>query len=402
MREKLNDRFAAAVPPGPQGKIERYFDTTKLAPQGFLLRVTPAGARAWCLQYRVKDSQRQREITIGDIKSWPISKARERGHELRRVIDTGGDPLADREVKRAAPSVADLVSRFQMEAFPSRAPGTQAEYASMLRHHIVPALGRLKVTAVTNEDVERLHHKITQAGKSRRANAVKSLVATLFAQAIVWKMCSLNPATGVKSNKEPGRERYLTPEEVERLVKVLDVWRKKERASACDSFDAIMLALLTGARRGEILSMAWTDLDLTSGTWVKPAHLVKQRRLHRVPLSEAALEVLRRRRVERDAGTKVVRLRDDFVFRGGGSKTHCNLLERDWYQIRALAGLEDVRFHDLRHNFASHLVSAGQSLAIIGRMLGHSRAQTTMRYSHLADQPLREAAAIVSRIVRGK
>ena len=397
MRERLSDRFAAAVPPGPRGNNARYFDTTERAPQGFLLRVTPAGARAWCLEYRVKDSQKQREITIGDTKSWPITEARKRGHELRRVIDTGGDPLADREEKRAAPTVADLIARFEAEAFPSRAPRTQGEYRAMLRDHVGPALGRLKVAAVTHEEVEKLHRKITDAGKSRRANAVKSLVSALFAQAIVWKMrAGDNPAAHVKGNKEQGRERYLKPEEVERLVEVLDRWRERRP----DSVDAIRLAMLTGARRGEILGMTWGDVDLAAGVWVKPAGLTKQRRSHRIPLGEAAREVLRRRQAERDAGGgKVVRWRDDFVFRGGGRKTHCNILERDWCQIRAAAGLEDVRFHDLRHSFASHLVSAGLSLPIIGAMLGHSKPATTQRYAHLADQPLREAAEIVGKIV---
>ena len=97
--------------------------------------------------------------------------------------------------------------------------------------------------------------------------------------------------------------------------------------------------------------------------------------------------VLRRRR---DAHA------DDFVFRDRGAKTHSNRFEDHWREIRAEAGLTDVRFHDLRHSFASHLAAAGLSLPIIGAMLGHSKAQTTQRYSHLADQPLRAAAEIAA------
>jgi len=395
MRENLSDRFAAGVVPSP-GKVARYFDQDRRAPRGFLLRETPAGARVWAVRYRVKDSGREREITIGDVKSWPIGEARKEGHKLRREIDAGGDPLGEREEKRAVPTVAELIERFIAEALPSLAPRTGAEYRAQLRDWILPALGNKKVTAVDREDIEQLHRKITATGKLRRANSVKSLCSTLFSQAIVWRMREDNPASHVKGNREHGRERYLTPEEIERLVAVIERWREKRP----DSVDAITLAMLTGARRGEVLSMRWPDVDLGAGVWNKPAALTKDRKPHRVPLSEAAVAMLRCRFDER-AG-KVVRLRgDDSVFRGAGSRTHANRLERDWAIIRAEASLSDVRFHDLRHSFASVLVGEGLSLEIIGKLLGHSRPGTTKRYAHLADAPLREAAEIAARRLRG-
>src|SRR5580704_2873328 len=103
MKAKLSDRFAGQAGPGI------YFDEDPRSPRGFGLRVTKALSRAWFLDYRVKDTGRQRRLTIGDIKSWPISEARRRGHELRREIDAGGDPLGDREEKRSAPTVTELV-----------------------------------------------------------------------------------------------------------------------------------------------------------------------------------------------------------------------------------------------------------------------------------------------------
>ena len=383
MREKLSDRFAATV--APTDKTVRYFDADPRSPRGLLLRVTSAGAKAWALRYRVADSRQAREITIGDVRSWRIAQARQRCHELRREIDAGGDPLGDREERRDAATVAELVERFIVEAMPSRAPRTQAEYKAMLRDWILPAIGHRKVEAVRREDIEKLHHKITEAGKPRRANAVKSLCSTIFAQAIVWRMRVDNPTNGVKGNAEHGRERYLGPEEVTRLLAVLERWRERQP----DSVDIVVLALLTGARRGELLGMRWAEVDLTAGAgvWTKPPASTKQRRLHRTPLSQDAVMVLCRRR-DAHAG--------DFVFRDRGAKTHSNRFEDYWREIRAEAGLTDVRFHDLRHSFASHLAAAGLSLPIIGAMLGHSKAQTTQRYSHLADQPLRAAAEIAA------
>jgi integrase len=401
MREKLTDSFARAVKPTP--KIERYFDTDRRAPRGFLVRVTPAGARTWAVRYRLADTGREREISIGSVESWPIAEAWKRGHELRREVDTGGDPLANREKKRQAKTVAQLAERFIEEALSKRAPRTQLEYRAMLRDWILPALGRLKVDAVAREDVERLHRRITAAGKTRRANAVKSLVSTLFNQAIVWGMLPphTNPADLVEGNKEHGRERYLKEDELERLMTTLERWGARRP----DSVDIISLAVLTGARRGEILGMHWDDVDLDKATWSKPASTTKQRKPHHTVLPQAAVALLKRRQDERQpASGKVIRLRATaelgHVFRGAGSKTAAHRLERDWYVIRAAAGLDDVRFHDLRHSYASLLVGAGVSLPIIGRMLGHSKPATTQRYAHLADEPLHAAAKIIGDKVR--
>jgi integrase len=395
MREKpaLSDKFGRSAEPGI------YFDHDHRSPRGFLLRVTPAGARSWCLNYRTKDTGRERRITIGDIRAWPISEARKRAADLRRIVDAGGDPLGEREEQRAAPTVADLAARFEMEALPSRARGTQAEYRAMLHAYVLPALGKRKVATVDREDIELLHRAITEGGKPSRANRVKSFASTIFAQGVKWKMCERNPASGVAGNREHNRERYLSAYEIERLVALLERWQEKQKY--VDSIDAVTLLLLTGARRGEVLSMTWADIDLDTGVWSKPPSRTKQRRGHRVPLSVPAIEVLRRRWAERDAGGRVVRLRDDHVFAGAGTKTHCNCLEGHWREIRAAAEIEDCRLHDLRHSFASVLIGEGLSLEIIGKLLGHSKAQTTERYAHLADQPLRAAAEKVGKIVRG-
>ena len=394
MRESLTDGFAAHVKPTPK-KIDRHFDTNPKSPRGFMVRVTPAGARTWALRYRLKESGREREISIGDVSSWPISEARKRAHELRREVDTGGDPLQRLADKRAEPVVAELAQRFIEESLPSRASSTQAEYKAMFRDWVLPAIGKKKVAAVDREDIERLHRKITEVGKSRRANAIKSLCSTLFTQAIVWKMCKDNPAQHIKGNPENPHERFLSGEELDRLMDVLE--RRRERRP--DSVDAITLAVLTGARRGEILSMRWGDVDIDGALWTKPHHLTKQRKVHHLTLSPEAVAVLRRRQAERDG--KVVRLRGDEVFRGAGSKTHCNTLERDWREIRAEARLTDCRFHDLRHSVASWLIAAGLSLPVVGSVLGHSKAQTTQRYSHLSRKAQQEAVDIVGALVGG-
>jgi integrase len=390
MREKLTDRFAATAPAG------LYWDTDPRSPKGLLLRVTAAGARAWCLNYRRKSDDREKRLTLGDVASWPVAEIRRRAAQLRREIDAGGDPLGVLDERRAAPTVADLVCRFEAEALSSRALSTRAEYKALARDWILPALGKLKVAAVERDDIEKLHRKITAEGKPRRANAVKSLCSTLFNQAIIWKMRDDNPCHLVRGNPEHGRQRFLKGDELDRLIGVLE----RHRTHYPDDVDATMLAALTGSRRGEILSMRWRDLDLPGAIWLKPPETTKQRREHRLTLSPEAIEVLQRRLAEREAPGKVVRLRpDDFVFAGGGAKTHTNRLERHWREFRAEAGLTDVRFHDLRHSVASFLIEAGMSLPVIGSVLGHSKPQTTARYAHVADSAQQKAVDVVGKLV---
>ena len=402
MRAKLTGRFAATVVP-TSGKIDRYFDTDHRSPRGLLLRVTPAGGRTWAVRYRVRDTKREREITIGDVKSWPIAEARKEGHRLRREIDAGGDPLGERETKRQAATVSQVWDRFASEQLPRRAARTQEEYAAQWRLWIAPSLGRLKVAAVRRADIEKLHHQLVEVGKLRRANSVKSLCSVLFGQAVAWNMRADNPCTGVKGVKEHARRRYLDDEkhELKRLEAALDEWRPKRP----DTVDIIEIAMLTGARRGEILSMRWSHIAFGKAIWNQPPTQTKQRDWHSPALPARAVEILERRKAEHDkrAAAKVVALReDDFVFTGGNSMTARNRLTHDWRAIRATAGLCDFRFHDIRHSVASWLISANLNLDVVGQVLGHKKAQTSRRYAHLHDAARRAAAEIIGAKVAGQ
>jgi integrase len=155
----------------------------------------------------------------------------------------------------------------------------------------------------------------------------------------------------------------------------------------------VRLLLLTGARRGELLAARWADIDLETGVWIKPGATTKQGTLHRVPLSSAACQLLAA--MKEQAAT-------EWLFptpRRGGHRTD---IDDAWNELQKAAGIPDVRTHDLRHTYASVLASAGLSLPIIGRLLGHTTAQTTLRYSHLLDDPLRAATEHASAVITGK
>ncbi len=144
--------------------------------------------------------------------------------------------------------------------------------------------------------------------------------------------------------------------------------------------DAIRLITVTGARKGEALLATWDQFDLERGVWTKPSHNMKQKRVEHVPLSDQAIAFL-----------KSMPHDGEFLFTGRLTE-HLSELKYPWAEICEDAKLKGIRIHDLRHTYASHLVSRGVSLPMVGKLLGHTQPQTAARYAHLADNPLREAA----------
>jgi integrase len=376
---RLTDATVKLLPTPAKGNRISYDAVVK----GFGARVTAAGARAFVLNYRTR-AGRERRFTIGSFPDWTTAAARAEAAELKRRVDRGEDPLSDIETEREAPAVADLAARFEAEHVVRKRESTAAEYRSMLRKYILPALGSRKVAAVTFTDVDRLHHKISESGKLYRANRVLATLSKMFALAIRWQWRSDNPARGIERNPEAKRTRYLSGGELARLAEALAAHDDQQAANV------VRLLLLTGARRGEVLSMRWDHLDMATGVWTKPGATTKQKTEHRVPLSEPARLLLGELRARADGA---------YVFPSYGSHGHRHTINKNWAAVCRAANIDDARLHDLRHTFASVLVSSGLSLPIIGALLGHTQPATTHRYAHLSDDPLRAATERVGAIV---
>ncbi|MGB6913651.1 MAG: tyrosine-type recombinase/integrase, partial [Pseudolabrys sp.] len=371
MAAKLTDAVVKALPAPTSGEKITYDEAMK----GFGIRVTAAGARSFVLNYRTRLG-RERRYTIGRFPNWKTSPARTEALELRKVVDRGGDPLGDIHAGRKAPTVADLCDRFEAEHLSRLRPSTQTSYRQQITSEVRPSLGSLKVAEVSFSDIDRLHRAISKRAPYR-ANRVLALVSKMFSMAKRWGWRTDNPVKGIERNTEHKRHRYLTGPELSRLATALAEFPDLTVANA------VRLALLTGARRGELLAARWEDFDLAAGVWTKPGATTKQKTLHRVALSDVAVRLLVEMR--RHA------LLDVWVFpaRGGG---HLTAIREAWDALRAAADIPDVRLHDLRHTFASLSASSGASLPLIGAMLGHSSPTTTHRYAHLLDDPQRSAA----------
>jgi len=264
------------------------------------------------------------------------------------------------------------------------------DYRSILRLYIRPELGKIKVADLRYADVERLHARVAKT-RPYRANRTVAVLSKMMALAVKWEMRTDNPARGIERAPEQKRERFLSPAEIARLADALAA------APEGRSANAIRLLMLTGARRGEVLSARWADFDLGAGVWLKPAATTKQKKEHRIPLSAPALALLVEMKEEIapvEAKGRVV----EFLFEGRPGKPLTEI-KKTWASVCRKAGLSGVRIHDLRHTFASILASSGMSLPIIGALLGHTQAQTTARYAHLLDDPLRAATERVGALV---
>lgn len=352
---------------------------------GFGCRVTAGGTKSFVFNYRTKSSGQQRRITIGQFGSWTTGAARAKAKDLRKQVDDGGDPRGDFEELREAPTMAALIDRFIREHLPKKRDSTVRSYKGLLNKHVRPFFGKhTKVADVGYSDINKLHLKITATGSTYVANRTVAVLSRMFSLAIRWGLRSDNPATGIERNAEKKRKRYLSGEELARLTAALA--KQPDRQFA----DIVCLLLLTGARKGEVLSMRFDNLDLDRGIWTKPGSTTKQKTDHIVPLSKPVVQLLAKlqRKTNRE-----------FVFESDSKTGHVADIQKAWVRLCKSTDISDLRIHDLRHSFASQLASSGASLPLIGALLGHSNPTTTARYSHLFDDPQRAAVEKVGVIV---
>lgn len=386
MAQRLTDaQIKRLAPPAQASRI--IYDAVV---PGFGARITAAGARSFVLNYRTKLG-RERRLTIGSTAHWRVTEARAEARKLKQRIDQGGDPLAELEAEREAPTLMELVERFKQEHLPRLRPSTRDDYARLLLRHVAPILGaQTKVAAIRFEDIDALHRRVTEKAGPFIGNRCVAVVSKMMTLAVRWHVRESNPCRGVEHNRELPRQRYLSNEELPRLTAALTTLADRQAA------DVIRLLLLTGARKGEVLAAKWADIDLTEGRWSKPGHSTKQQRDHIAPLNGPARALLSRIREAQDQ--KNPHRLPTFVF-PGRYDGHREGIRRAWDATLKAAHITGLRIHDLRHSYASLAVGAGFSLPIIGSLLGHSVPATTQRYAHLSDSPLRVATERVGALI---
>lgn len=345
--------------------------------KGFGCKITPKGKRVYFAYYRTREG-RQRRPTIGVHGATTCEKARETAREW--LADRDSDPSGERQARKDAPIVAEFARRYMEQHAETKKRAKSVDNdRRMLDRFILPAFGNRKLAEVTREDVWKLHHRLE--GTPYQANRVLALISKMFNLAERWGLRpdGTNPCKHVARYRERKRGRFLSEAELARLSQVL-----AEAEQTCTEtpvvIAAIRLLLFTGARLSEILTLGWEHVDVEGECLRLPDSKTGPKVVYLPP---AALEILAGLEHHED---------NPYVIAGAKLGKHLINLQKPWSRIRAKAGLDDVRIHDLRHSFASMAVAGGLSLPVIGALLGHTQPATTARYAHLADDPLKRAA----------
>lgn len=386
---RLTKRVVDAVRPGPG---DRFVWDAELS--GFGLRVYPSGAKVYLVQW--KRDGRNRRLVLGRHGALTPEEARRKALAALADVAKGHDPAEERDARRRDLTVAQLADLWLAEGCVGKKASTVAMDRSRIAAHVKPLLGKIKVRALTRADVERFARDVA-AGRTARdertgprgrrmvtggpgvAARTLGMLGAMLEFAVGRGMRGDNPVRRVKRAASPERDRILSPAELARLGEALAA--AEAEGMAWQAVAALRLLALTGCRRDEILRLTWDQVDLGAGRLVLAE--TKTGRSVR-PLAAPALAVLAEVR-DRPGSSRWVlpSSRGDGPFVG---------IAKCWAKVRRRAGLEDVRLHDLRHNLASAAAASGESLFIVGKLLGHRKARSTERYAHLGDDPLRGVA----------
>lgn len=345
---------------------------------GFGLRVLPTGRKRYIVQYRA--GRRSRRISLGPSAVLTCEQARTRAIGIIAAAKNGDDPAETRDADRQAITVKELAERFDKEHIALRLKESTAKgYRRMLERVILPSLGARRVTEVTRADIAKVHHDFRHIPYD--ANRCLEIMSKMFNLAEMWGLRpdGTNPRKHIKKYPEEKRERFLSPAELKRIGEVLREM-EAEGIELPSAIAAARLLILTGCRLGEIMTLKWDYVDIAGKALRLPDSKTGAKVVH---LGQPAIDVLK----------KIVRVENNpWVIVGALPGCRLTDLQPFWQRVRARAGLKDVRIHDLRHTFASTAVASGQGLPMIGKLLGHTQVQTTARYAHLADQPVKDAA----------
>ena len=370
---KLTKRVVDAA---PAGEVDSFIWDDEL--RGFGLRVYPSGKKVYVAQCRANG--RLRRINIGVHGPMTAELARKKAIELIAKAKNGGDPAAEHDAERKATTVKELGQRFLSQYVPNHCkPSTQAEYKRSVELFINPFFSSRRVRSLTTADVAELHGSMAHI--PYQANRTLGVLSKMLNLAETWEIRPKhsNPCDDVERYPERRRERFLLADEIASLGSVL-AQVEADGSESRYAIAAYRLLLLTGCRLGEIQKLEWKHVHLDLGELRLPDSKTGAKIVY---LGQPAIDLL-------DALPQVDG--NPYVIVGKKAGRYLADLQHPWQRIRKLAGLEDVRIHDLRHSFASGGLALGEGLPMIGKLLGHTQVQTTARYAHLAAAPVRQAA----------
>lgn len=338
---------------------------------GLQVRVSPSGVKTFSWFRRTKGGNPER-ITLGRWPTLSVEEARHHASCLNALVSEGNSPTEQRQAIHEEMTFADFFADY-LERWAKVRKRSWRDDASKFRLHLIP-LHDKRLSAITRRDIAEIHARI---GKQQPAfaNRILALLSKVFNVGIESGLLAMtNPAKGIRYYRETSRDRFLSGEELQRLMSALRAEKPLLRVF-------FLICLLTGARKGNILSMRWEEIDFDRRVW-KIQH-TKNGLPITIPLVPMAVELLRTLR-EQTVG--------EWVFPSARSKPgHLVDPLSAWTRVLARANIHDAHIHDLRRTMGSWQAMTGASLPIIGKSLGHQSQQTTAIYARLDLDPVRTA-----------
>jgi integrase len=365
--------------PGGQRKID-YFDSKQ---RGFLVEIRCSGRKTYYQRYS-DERGRERQYKLGRADVLTTEKARRVAKSILARALLGENPQLRRQELRSIPNLAEFAAERYLP-FIKTYKRSWCTDETVLRIHILPVLGKMALDEITAEHIIALVAQMrAESYAVGTTNRVVMILRYLYNLGAKWKVPGVNknPTSGIELGQEAQRNRFLSREEAQRLVTAIAVDENRTAANA------IMLLMLTGARRNEVTQAKWEHVLWKERKLLVP--LSKSGKPRWIALSSSAIALL-------ESLPKLDG--NEHIFPSPITGRPCPSLWFPWDRIRARAGLQDVRLHDLRHSFASFLVNEGVSLYVVQALLGHANARTTQRYAHLASDTLTDATEIVDGIV---
>ena len=319
------------------------------------LLIQPSGAKSWAVRYRHHGQSRKH--TLGAYPLITLAMARQLGAKALRDAAEGRDPAREKTEARITQkdSVEAIVREFlQRHCKPKYRPRSYEEAERLLRLHVLPRWRDRSIGSITRSDVRDMLDRVVKGGAPIGANRTHSLVRKFFNWCVEHEIIAASPVAGVRRpTNETSRDRVLNDDELARI------WKAAEKVGS--PFQTLLqLLMLSGQRRGEVVSMEWSEIDLKQKLWSIPKEKTKNDRAHDIPLSPLALSIIK----------GLPRVDDRYVISYGESPI--SGFSKSKRRLDALLnGVQPWCLHDVRRSVASGLARLGFDLPTIERVLNH-------------------------------
>jgi len=369
MNNKINFTKATidSLPNAEVVKRNIYHDTKT---PGLQLRIT--SVKTFFVNRRMKGGNPER-ITLGRFPEMTIEQARRKTKEIVHDIAEGMNPAEIKRGRKAELTFSELFAEY-IERHSKPSKKTWDEDVEKYINHIEKPIGKMKLSEISRNEIASIHSSISRKGFATAANRTLALISSVYGWAISAGRWNANPALGIRRNKEKSRDRFIQGDELPRFFQAVAI----EENEAIR--DYVLLSLLTGARRSNVLAMRWQDINFERAEW--RIEVTKNGTPQTVALSSEAIEILSNRKAENHAV---------FVFPGIGKTGHLMEPKKGWKRILERAGIDNLRIHDLRRTLGSWQAKTGASMAIIGKSLNHKNQNTTAIYARLDLDPVRDS-----------